>query len=119
MTALFPMIENRRRYLQRYVGLRESVGKMPAELVTTVSYEELLANPVRESKASLDSQSFAHTCEKFECARWQVDTLQKLADFLGVEPAFDLREVKPSPRYTATFKNPWFCCCAFMGKIEL
>ena len=40
------------------MGLRESVRKMPAELVITVSYEELLANPVREAYTVVASQRF-------------------------------------------------------------
>ena len=80
MTSLFAMIDKHRRYLQRYMGLRESVSKMPAELVATVSYEELLANPVRDSKTLLDSQRShtrvnslnAHVNRWIHCKNWRI-----------------------------------------------
>ena len=57
------------RYLQRYSALRESVrsSKMPHGVVHSVRYDELLSRPEA--------------------------TLQGIADFLGVTPAFDLAEV--------------------------
>ena len=61
-------------YLQRYADLRASVQEVPKENICSIRYEQLLTKPA--------------------------ETLRTLASFLGIDPAFNVDEVVPSPRET-------------------